>query len=102
MMCSAYSADGGVLRTESSSVSSCLVVFPQLSEFPNKVLGFSATEAQRRRLRSLEWVRLVRSVRRLGVRSRRRHPVWIWRRLCCTRAVVCDSEGDNQRTLSKN
>ena len=52
MMCSAYSADGGVLRTESSSVSSCLVVFPQLSEFPNKVLGFSATEAQPRRLRS--------------------------------------------------
>ena len=50
-MCSAYSADGGVLRTESSIVSP-LVVSGQLSEFPNKVLGFSATEAQPRRLRS--------------------------------------------------
>jgi hypothetical protein len=48
-------------------------------------------------------VRLVRSVRGArGEISRRRHPGWIWRRSCCTRAVVCDSEGDNQRTLSKN
>ena len=42
-MCSAYSADGGVLRTEFPS---CLLYVSQLSidnwvEFPNKVLGFS-------------------------------------------------------------
>ena len=53
-MCSAYSADGGVLRTEFPSVSSSVsqLSIDNWAEFPNKVLGFSAKEAQPRRLRS--------------------------------------------------
>ena len=42
---------------------------------------------------AVECMGAARAVRAaLEVRSRRGHPGWIWRRSCCTRAVVCGSK----------